>query len=275
MLSSTFFAKSTTPWPKTSPSFWVTSFTASRTLLVLGSATIPPSILLTAPTLGEIDIPLSLRMRITSRSECPALLIPSYERPQVKAPSPTTATTLLVWPRRSRAVAIPKAADIAVPACPAPNWSWGFSLRLRKPEIPPSCRRVPKRSFRPVRSFQAYAWKLLTGRNDRFGTLRQEGGISGFLKRSENPHDQFGAGHAGTAMSAAFGMATARDLLGQTNKVVAVVGDGAFTCGLSYEGMNNAGHSDRDVIPILNANGMSISPNVGAVSKMLGGIVRS
>src|SRR4249920_2112102 len=70
---------------------------------------------------------------------------------------------------------------------------------------------------------QAYAWKLLTGRNERFGTLRQEGGISGFLKRTESPHDQFGAGHAGTAMSAAFGMATARDLLGQTNKVVAVV----------------------------------------------------
>src|SRR6478736_10348686 len=120
---------------------------------------------------------------------------------------------------------------------------------------------------------QAYAWKLLTGRNDRFETLRQEEGISGFLKRSESPHDQFGAGHAGTAMSAAFGMATARDLQGEDFKVVAVVGDGAFTCGLSYEGMNNAGHSDRDVILILNDNGMSISPNVGAVSKMLGGIV--
>src|SRR6185436_17131517 len=120
---------------------------------------------------------------------------------------------------------------------------------------------------------QAYAWKLLTGRNEKFETLRQEGGISGFLKRSENPHDQFGAGHAGTAMSAAFGMATARDLMGDDFKVVAVVGDGAFTCGLSYEGMNNAGHSDRDVILILNDNGMSISPNVGAVSKMLGGIV--
>src|SRR5574338_71665 len=120
---------------------------------------------------------------------------------------------------------------------------------------------------------QAYAWKLLTGRNEKFETLRQEGGISGFLKRSENPHDQFGAGHAGTAMSAAFGMATARDLQGGDHKVVAVVGDGAFTCGLSYEGMNNAGHSDRDVILLLNDHGMSISPNVGAVSKMLGGIV--
>jgi 1-deoxy-D-xylulose-5-phosphate synthase len=122
---------------------------------------------------------------------------------------------------------------------------------------------------------QAYAWKLLTGRNEAFPTLRQSGGISGFLKRSENPHDQFGAGHAGTAMSAALGMATARDLHGERHKVVAVVGDGALTCGLSYEGMNNAGHSDRDIILIVNDNGMSISPNVGAISKMLGTIVAS
>jgi len=120
---------------------------------------------------------------------------------------------------------------------------------------------------------QAYAWKLLTGRNAAFPTLRQEGGVSGFLKRSESVHDQFGAGHAGTAMSAALGMATARDLRGGTNKVVAVVGDGALTCGLSYEGMNNAGHSDRDIILIVNDNGMSISPNVGAISRTLGGIV--
>ncbi len=120
---------------------------------------------------------------------------------------------------------------------------------------------------------QAYAWKLLTGRNDVFPTLRQRDGVSGFLKRSESDHDQFGAGHAGTAMSAALGMATARDLKGQRNKVVAVVGDGALTCGLSYEGMNNAGHSDRDIILIVNDNGMSISPNVGAISQTLGRIV--
>jgi len=120
---------------------------------------------------------------------------------------------------------------------------------------------------------QAYAWKLLTGRNEEFPTLRQKEGVSGFLKRSENEHDQFGAGHAGTAMSAALGMATARDLRGQDHKVVAVVGDGALTCGLSYEGMNNAGHSDRDIILIVNDNGMSISPNVGAISKTLGRIV--
>ena len=122
---------------------------------------------------------------------------------------------------------------------------------------------------------QAYAWKLLTGRNEGFDSLRQTGGISGFLKRSESPHDHFGAGHAGTAMSAALGMATARDLQGLAHKVVAVVGDGALTCGLSYEGMNNAGHSDRDIILIVNDNGMSISPNVGAISKTLGRIVAS
>jgi 1-deoxy-D-xylulose-5-phosphate synthase len=120
---------------------------------------------------------------------------------------------------------------------------------------------------------QAYAWKLLTGRNDLFPTLRQRDGISGFLKRSESEHDQFGAGHAGTAMSAALGIATARDLKGELHKVVAVVGDGALTCGLSYEGMNNAGHSERDIILIVNDNGMSISPNVGAIPKMLGRIV--
>ena len=120
---------------------------------------------------------------------------------------------------------------------------------------------------------QAYAWKLLTGRNDNFPTLRTVGGISGFLKRDESEHDHFGAGHAGTAMSAAFGMATARDLKGEHNKVIAVVGDGALTCGLSYEGMNNAGHSDRDIMLIVNDNGMSISPNVGAISKLFGGIV--
>ena len=122
---------------------------------------------------------------------------------------------------------------------------------------------------------QAYAWKLLTGRNDGFPTLRQTGGVSGFLKRSESEHDAFGAGHAGTAMSAALGMATARDLAGGTSKVIAIVGDGALTCGLSYEGMNNAGHSDRDIILIVNDNGMSISPNVGAISKTLGTIAAS
>ena len=119
---------------------------------------------------------------------------------------------------------------------------------------------------------QAYTWKLLTGRNDRLPTLRQAGGISGFLRRDESPHDHFGAGHAGTAMSAALGMAVARDLKGEQHKVVAVVGDGAMTCGLSYEGLNNAGHSNRDLIVILNDNGMSIAPNVGAVSRYLSNV---
>ncbi|HEY6854366.1 MAG TPA: 1-deoxy-D-xylulose-5-phosphate synthase, partial [Gemmatimonadales bacterium] len=120
---------------------------------------------------------------------------------------------------------------------------------------------------------QGYPWKILTGRNAQFPTLRQAGGLSGFLRRTESPHDQFGAGHAGTALSAAFGMATARDLKHEDYKVVAVVGDGAFTCGLPYEAMNNAGHSGRDVILVLNDNGMSIAPNVGAINKYLGSII--
>jgi 1-deoxy-D-xylulose-5-phosphate synthase len=122
---------------------------------------------------------------------------------------------------------------------------------------------------------QGYPWKILTGRNERFPTLRQVGGLSGFLRRSESEHDQFGAGHAGTALSAAFGMAAARDLKGETFDVVAVVGDGALTCGLPYEAMNNAGHSGRDIILILNDNGMSIAPNVGAINTYLGSIIAS
>src|SRR5574341_1949985 len=122
---------------------------------------------------------------------------------------------------------------------------------------------------------QGYPWKILTGRNDRLPTLRQAGGLSGFLRRSESEHDQFGAGHAGTALSAAFGMAAARDLRGEDFKVVAVVGDGAMTCGLPYEAMNNAGHSGRDIILVLNDNGMSSAPNVGAINKYLGSIIAS
>jgi len=120
---------------------------------------------------------------------------------------------------------------------------------------------------------QGYPWKILTGRNDRLHTLRQQDGLSGFLRRSESEHDQFGAGHAGTALSAAYGMAAARDLRGEDFKVVAVVGDGAMTCGLPYEAMNNAGHSGRDIILVLNDNGMSIAPNVGAINKYLGSII--
>jgi len=122
---------------------------------------------------------------------------------------------------------------------------------------------------------QGYPWKVLTGRNDRLPTLRQSGGLSGFLRRVESEHDIFGAGHAGTALSAAYGIATARDIRGEDYHVIAVVGDGAMTCGLPYEALNNAGHSDRDIIMVLNDNGMSIAPNVGAISKYLGGIIAS
>ncbi|NIM51134.1 MAG: 1-deoxy-D-xylulose-5-phosphate synthase [Gemmatimonadales bacterium] len=122
---------------------------------------------------------------------------------------------------------------------------------------------------------QGYPWKVLTGRNAQLPTLRQAGGLSGFLRRTESEHDIFGAGHAGTAMSAALGMAAARDMRGDSYHVVAVVGDGAMTCGLPYEGMNNAGHSDRDIIMVLNDNGMSIAPNVGAINKYLGSIIAS
>jgi 1-deoxy-D-xylulose-5-phosphate synthase len=120
---------------------------------------------------------------------------------------------------------------------------------------------------------QAYAHKLLTGRRDVFHTLRTEGGISGFPKIAENPADAFGTGHAGTAISAAYGMAVARDLKGTDERVVAVVGDGAMTCGLSFEGLNNAGASGRDMLVVLNDNKMSISSNVGALSKYLTSVI--
>jgi 1-deoxy-D-xylulose-5-phosphate synthase len=122
---------------------------------------------------------------------------------------------------------------------------------------------------------QGYPHKLLTGRNTRMETLRQEAGLSGFLKRSESEYDTFGAGHAATSISAALGMAAGRDLLGDTYKVVAVLGDGALTSGLAYEGLNNAGHSGRDLVVILNDNEMSIAPNVGAISKYLNSIQRN
>ncbi len=122
---------------------------------------------------------------------------------------------------------------------------------------------------------QGYPHKLLTGRNSGMETLRQEGGLSGFLKRSESEFDAFGAGHAGTAISAALGMAAARDIKGGDNRVVAILGDGALTCGLAYEGLNNAGDSGRDIIVVLNDNEMSIAPNVGAMSKYLVSVQRN
>jgi 1-deoxy-D-xylulose-5-phosphate synthase len=122
---------------------------------------------------------------------------------------------------------------------------------------------------------QAYVHKVLTGRKDALWGIRQYGGISGFLKRAESPYDTFGAGHASTAISAALGLAAARDLEGAKRKVVAIIGDGAMTGGLAYEALNNAGHSARDLLVILNDNGMSISPNVGALAHYLTNIQTS
>ena len=122
---------------------------------------------------------------------------------------------------------------------------------------------------------QGYPHKVLTGRNEGMETLRQEGGISGFLKRTESPYDAFGAGHAATSISAAMGIAAGRDVLGDDYKVVAIIGDGSLTSGLAYEGLNNAGHSDTDIIVILNDNEMSIAPNVGAISKYLNQVQRN
>ena len=116
---------------------------------------------------------------------------------------------------------------------------------------------------------QAYAHKLLTGRFDEFPTIRKFGGLSGFLKRTESEYDVFGAGHASTSISAALGVAEARYQKKQNHRVVAVIGDGAMTGGLAYEGINNAGHIGHQLTVILNDNEMSISPNVGAISKYL------
>lgn len=116
---------------------------------------------------------------------------------------------------------------------------------------------------------QTYAHKLVTGRRERFSTLRQPGGLSGFCKRRESTHDIWEAGHAGTAISAALGFARARDLRGEAHHVVAVVGDGALTSGMSFEALNNAGHARTRIIVILNDNSMSIAPNVGAISSYL------
>ena len=116
---------------------------------------------------------------------------------------------------------------------------------------------------------QCYVHKLLTGRMDRFDTLRQAGGLSGFPKPCESSHDAFIAGHASNAVSVALGMARARTLEGEDYRVLALLGDGALTGGLAYEGLNNAGASREPMIVILNDNGMSITPNVGAISRYL------
>jgi len=125
---------------------------------------------------------------------------------------------------------------------------------------------------------QSYVHKILTGRRGRFDTLRKLDGLSGFPKVHESEHDAFGTGHSSTAISAALGLATARDVLGQTGgkshigKVVAVVGDGSMTGGQCFEGLNNAGRANTDLLVVLNDNGMSIGENVGAISRHLNDI---
>lgn len=116
---------------------------------------------------------------------------------------------------------------------------------------------------------QSYAHKLLTGRRDSFNTLRTYEGISGFPKRRESPYDAFDTGHSSTSISAALGISAAKSLKGEKSKVIAVIGDGSMTGGMAFEGLNQAGHTEKDLIVVLNDNEMSISPNVGAFSSFL------
>ncbi|MCF8060924.1 MAG: 1-deoxy-D-xylulose-5-phosphate synthase [Deltaproteobacteria bacterium] len=116
---------------------------------------------------------------------------------------------------------------------------------------------------------QAYTHKLITGRRDRFETLRTYGGISGFPKRAESPYDPFDTGHSSTSISAGLGISTANEFKGLHNRVIAVIGDGSMTGGMAYEGLNQAGHMEKDLIVVLNDNEMSIAPNVGAFSSFL------
>src|ERR1700744_1660811 len=122
---------------------------------------------------------------------------------------------------------------------------------------------------------QAYPHKILTGRRDRIRTLRTGGGLSGFTKRTESDYDPFGAAHSSTSISAALGMAVARDLSGGKNNVIAVIGDGAMSAGMAYEAMNNAGAMNSRLIVILNDNDMSIAPPVGAMSAYLSRLLSS
>src|ERR1700730_12185330 len=117
---------------------------------------------------------------------------------------------------------------------------------------------------------QAYVHKLLTGRRERFHTIRQFGGLSGYLRREESEYDVFGASHASTSISAALGLAVARDLQGKDFKVVAVIGDGALTGGMALEALNNAGSLRKNLVIVLNDNDKSISDNVGAIHHYLG-----
>jgi 1-deoxy-D-xylulose-5-phosphate synthase len=132
---------------------------------------------------------------------------------------------------------------------------------------------TPKDKITMDVSHQAYIHKLLTGRREQFDTIRQPGGLNGFMLRTESEHDAYGAGHAGTALSAALGMAVARDLQGGKNHVVAVAGDAAFTNGISYEALNNITEQTKRLIVVLNDNEWSIDRNVGAIAKYFHRIV--
>jgi 1-deoxy-D-xylulose-5-phosphate synthase len=132
---------------------------------------------------------------------------------------------------------------------------------------------TPKDKFVWDVSHQVYVHKILTGRKDRFSTIRQTNGLNGFALRSESPHDCFGAGHAGTALSAALGMAAARDKLGTDENVVCIFGDAALTNGISFEALNNVSHTTKKFIGILNDNEWSIAKNVGAISGYLNKLI--
>ncbi|MBT6066318.1 MAG: 1-deoxy-D-xylulose-5-phosphate synthase, partial [Proteobacteria bacterium] len=120
---------------------------------------------------------------------------------------------------------------------------------------------------------QAYPHKILTGRREQMQTIRKAGGLSGFLKRTESEFDSFGAGHSSTSISAALGMAIAAKIKGESNQVVAIIGDGALTAGQAMEALNNAGDLDANLLVVLNDNEMSISRNVGALSNYLARIL--
>src|SRR5471032_1941950 len=134
---------------------------------------------------------------------------------------------------------------------------------------------TPRDSFVFDVSHQSYVHKLLTGREEQFETIRQPGGLNGFMLRTESPHDSFGAGHAGTALSAALGMAVARDLAQGKEHIVAVAGDAAFTCGITYEALNNIAHHTKRMLVVLNDNEWSIDKNVGAIASYFNRIVTS
>ena len=133
---------------------------------------------------------------------------------------------------------------------------------------------TPRDQFILDTGHQSYPHKLITGRRDRFHTIRQHNGISGFCKREESEYDVFNAGHASTAISAALGVAVARDFRKEDYRVIAVIGDGALSGGLALEGLNQAGHLKRKLFIVLNDNDLSISTNVGAISGYLNQIIK-